>query len=170
MRNPITFVLTGAVLAASLSFPALADKGHGLFQRADKDGDGFVTKLEFTGSRDVMFQSIDANKDGVLTQDELDAARAAWRQKMGKPAHEQTQEQAGDQAQQKPGKERHGRFMKRIDANEDGQITAAEFAAAGEKMFARLDDNSDGRIAQEELPKRKHKHKQDEAPAEQPAQ
>lgn len=166
MRNPITVVLSGAVLAASLSFPALADKGPGLFQRADKDGDGFVTKLEFSDSRDVMFQAVDANKDGVLTQDELEKAREAWRQKMGKPA----QEQSGDQAQQKPAKERHGRFMKRIDTNEDGQITAAEFAAAGEKMFARLDDNGDGRIAQEELPKRKHQHKQDGQPEQPPAQ
>jgi Ca2+-binding EF-hand superfamily protein len=163
MRNPITLVLSGAVLAAALSFPALADKGHGLFQRADKDGDGFVTKLEFTDSRNALFQTIDANQDGILTEDELRQAREAWRQKMGKPAqHSQDQAQA-DQGADQAGKKRRGGFMKRIDANEDGRITAEEFGAAGEKMFARLDDNGDGRIALDELPKRKHK--QDAQPA-----
>jgi Ca2+-binding EF-hand superfamily protein len=74
---------------------------------------------------------------------------------MGKPA---AQDQAQDQAQAKPAKERHGRFMKRIDTNEDGQISGDEFAAAGERMFARLDDNGDGKIAKEEVPQhRKHK-------------
>lgn len=163
MRNPITLALSGAVLISALSLPAFADKGPGLFQRADKDGDGFVTKLEFSESRDLMFQNIDGNKDGILTQEEFKQAREAWRQKMGKPAQEQTQDQAQAQGTEQPARKRHGGFMKRIDANEDGQVSAEEFAAAGEKMFARLDDNGDGRIAQEELPKRKHK--QDAQPA-----
>lgn len=164
MRNPITFVLSSAVILSALSLPALtspalADKGPGLFERSDKDGDGFVTKLEFSDNRAAMFQEVDANKDGILSQDELQKAREAWHQKMGKPATDQSQ----DQSQAQPGKEKRG-FMKRIDANEDGQISAEEFAAAGEKMFAKLDDNADGKIAQDEVPQHR-KHQQDEQPA-----
>ena len=42
---------------------------------------------------------------------------------------------------------------------------AAEFAAMGEKMFARLDDNGDGKIAKDEVP-----HHRKRLPEEQPAQ
>ena len=69
-----------------------------------------------------------------------------------------------------PAKKHHGGFIKRLDTNQDGQISAAEFAAGGEKMFARLDVNADGKIAKDEVPQHR-KHKQGEpAPAEQPAQ
>lgn len=171
MRNPITFVLTGAVIVTALSLPAFADRGHGMFERSDTDGDGFITRVEFDAGRAGMFAAIDANKDGLLTQEEMKAARDAWRAKMGKPANDnQVTGQSADQTQADPAKKHHGGFMKRLDTNQDGQISAAEFAAGGEKMFARLDVNADGKIAKDEVPQHR-KHKQGEpAPAEQPAQ
>lgn len=176
MRSPVTFVLAGAVIfsaltASALTSSALADKGPGLFDRTDKDSDGFVSKLEFNDGRDTLFASIDADGDRLLTQDELQKAHETWRQKMDKPAQEQTQPQEQSQNQsdaQQPPKERHG-FMKRVDANEDGQISIEEFAAAGDKMFARLDHNGDGKIAKEEVPQRR-KHKASDQPADQPTE
>ena len=168
MRNKITIALSSAVLLSALSLPAFADKGHGMFERSDADGDGFITKVEFNAGRDSMFTTIDANKDGILTQEEMQAARDAWRAKMGKPAndnHDQAQNQTGSD----PAKKKHGGFMKRLDTNQDGQVSTAEFAAGGEKMFAKLDANADGKIAKDEVPQRR-KHKQGEQPAEQPAQ
>ena len=88
MRSKITLFLSSAVILSGLSLPAFADKGHGLFERSDTDGDGFVSKVEFDAGRDGMFDRIDANKDGILTQEEMQAARDAWRAKMGKPAND----------------------------------------------------------------------------------
>src|SRR5690348_3238130 len=86
MRSKITLFLSSALLVSGLSLPAFADKGHGMFERTDTDGDGFITKVEFDAGRDGMFAHLDANKDGIVTQDEMKAARDAWRAKMGKPA------------------------------------------------------------------------------------
>lgn len=166
MRSKITLFVSSAVLVSALSLPAFADKGHGMFDRTDTDGDGFISKVEFDTGRDGMFAKLDANKDGVVTQEEMQAARDAWRAKMGKPAQE-TQAQNGTEAD--GAKKHHGGFMKRLDTNEDGQISAEEFKAGGEKMFAKLDANADGKIAKDEVPQR-HKHKQGEQPAEQPTE
>jgi Ca2+-binding EF-hand superfamily protein len=184
MRSKITLFLSSAVILSGLSLPAFADKGHGMFERTDTDGDGFITKVEFDAGRDSMFARLDANKDGIVTEDEMTAAREAWRAKMGKPANDnQAQDQTAGQtqpqdqtAQADPAKKRHGGFMKRLDTNEDGQVSADEFKAGGEKMFAKLDVNADGKIAREEIPqRRKHQDGQTtdqpaDQPAEQPAQ
>lgn len=154
MRKTTALLLAGVFAATTFSFTASADRGPGMFQQSDKDGDGFITKLEFTDGRATMFKTIDANGDGILDQDELTKAREAFHQKMGKPMQ---------QGQASEGKPRHG-FMQRADANEDGKISSEEFAAAGDKMFARFDENGDGKLAKDEMPKRR-KHHQDGPPA-----
>jgi Ca2+-binding EF-hand superfamily protein len=40
----------------------------------DTDKDGKVTKAEFTAAEDKIFQKLDANGDGVITPDEMQAA------------------------------------------------------------------------------------------------
>ena len=37
---------------------------------ADANGDGKITKEEWTKHHDAMFEHMDANKDGVITKDE----------------------------------------------------------------------------------------------------
>lgn len=137
---------------AALSGAALADKGpdgpHGLFARADKNGDGFVTRSEFNASRAVMFARLDSSGDGAITQAEVDLARKAFRERMGKPpvgTHQHAHK-------------KHQSFLARIDTNGDGRVGGAEFAAAGDRMFAKLDNNGDGQLTKDEMPRR-HKHK-----------
>mgnify|MGYP002413072438 CR=1 FL=1 len=102
MRKTTLLLLSSVFAASAFGLPALADKGPHMFERADTDGDGFVSKQEFAATRDTMFQRIDANKDGVLSQDELQKARENWHQKMGKAAPDQSQVQPGTQAQPQP--------------------------------------------------------------------
>jgi hypothetical protein len=156
MRKTIALVMSAGLGLAALGGAALADKGQGMFGRADTNGDGFVSKEEFAAGRNAMFTRLDANGDGSVDQAELDKAREAWHQRKSQQAQADSAPQA-----EKPKKEHRG-FMARIDTDSDGKVTTQEFAAAGDKMFAKFDANGDGKLAQDEMPKRKHK----QAPAE----
>ena len=149
MRKTIALVMSAGLGLTALAGAALADKGPGMFGRADTNGDGFVSKEEFIAGRSAMFAKLDANGDGTVDEAELDKAREAWRK--NRPA-------GAEQNAEAPKKEHRRGFMARIDADSDGKVTTQEFAAAGDKMFAKLDANGDGRLAQDEMPKhRKHK-------------
>lgn len=151
MHKALAFVVSAGLGLSAFGGAALADKGHGMFERSDTNGDGFVSKDEFAAGRTSMFSKLDANGDGVIDQAEIDKAREAWHQRANKPA--QTEGNTQTQAQNKE----HRGFMARLDTNNDGKITAAEFAAAGDQMFAKLDKNADGKIAKDEVPQhRKH--------------
>ena len=164
MRKTTAFVISAGIGLAALAGAALADKGHGMFGRADTNGDGFVSKEEFAVGRNAMFAKLDANTDGSVDQAELDKAREAWHQRKS----QQAQVDSGTQAET-PKKEHRGRFMARIDADSDGKVTTREFASAGDKMFARFDANGDGKLAQDEMPKRRE-HKDAPADGAAPAQ
>ena len=146
MVKACAFAVSAILGLAVLAAPALADKGHRLFDRADKNGDGFVTRAEFNASRAVMFARLDSSGDGAITQAEIDQARTAFREKMGKPPV----------THNKPHKAHRG-FLAKIDANGDGRVGGAEFAAAGDRMFAKLDNNGDGQLTKEEMPRRHKK-------------
>jgi Ca2+-binding EF-hand superfamily protein len=153
MRKTFALVLSAGLGLTALAGAAMADKGQGMFGRADTNGDGFVSKEEFAAGRNAMFAKLDANGDGVVDQAELDKAREAWHQRRAEKAQADGTTQA-----EKPKNEHHGRFMARIDTDKDGKVTTQEFAAAGDAMFAKFDANGDGKLAQDEMPKhRRHK-------------
>jgi hypothetical protein len=163
MRKTIALVLSAGLGLTALAGAALADKGQGMFGRADTNGDGFVSKEEFAAGRDKMFARFDANSDGAIDQAEVDKAREAWKQRRAEKAQAEGTTQA-----EKPKKDRPG-FMARLDTDSDGKVTTQEFAAAGDKMFAKFDANGDGKLAQDEMPKRRY-HKDPPADGAAPAQ
>jgi Ca2+-binding EF-hand superfamily protein len=163
MRNVFAFVISAGIGLSALGGAALADQGPGMFGRSDTNGDGFVSKEEFAAGRTTMFAKLDANGDGAIDQAELDKAREAFHQRTQKST-----DTASNPAPKPDGKH-HGGLMKRMDTDGDGKITAAEFTAAGEQMFAKLDDNGDGKLAQDEMPKHR-KHTDAPAGGEAPAQ
>jgi hypothetical protein len=75
-----------------------------------------------------MFARLDANSDGVIS-----AAERPQRPERG----------------ERPGRGERGERAN-PDANNDGQLSQAEFVAAGAGMFQRLDANADGRVTREE--------------------
>ncbi|HEX6121411.1 MAG TPA: EF-hand domain-containing protein [Dongiaceae bacterium] len=164
MRKAFALAISAGLLSA-LGGAAMADKGPGMFERADTNGDGFVSKEEFAAGRTQMFAKLDANGDGFIDQGELDKAREAWRQQHVKATQDQGAQQPQSSEASQPATEakRHHGFMERMDTDKDGKISAGEFAAAGDQMFAKLDKNADGKLAQDEM-WHHHKRPQD-APA-----
>ncbi len=95
-------MLTAAVFALQ-ALPALAEEGvpkdgkhhrGDMFKEADKDGDGVISKEEFTANSQARaekkFAEIDANKDGKVTKEEGQTHREAMKKKWEerKAAHE----------------------------------------------------------------------------------
>ena len=80
-----TFVIAAAL--AAMAAPALAQlpAPADIVKQWDKDGDGAVSKEEWTaaGRPAERFDAVDANKDGKVTAAELEAAMAAMRQRGG---------------------------------------------------------------------------------------
>ncbi len=101
---------------------------HGL-RGADANNDGAITRDEFMARPLQHFDRLDANDDGVINADE-------------RPQRLEPQPQTG---------ERRARGDRpNPDANSDSQISRAEFAAMGARMFERLDANSDEQVTREE--------------------
>jgi len=91
--------LVGASAAVLLAIPAYAQFGPG-----GPDA-GPVTRTELKAKLDAKFAEADTNRDGVVTREEWDAARAAKRA------------------------ERKDKAFDRIDANKDGSISRNEWDA-----------------------------------------
>lgn len=61
------------VAPASSSGAAPADRPLDMFQDADTDGDGVLSKQEFLGRAEAHFKEMDMDADGLVTPDEMRA-------------------------------------------------------------------------------------------------
>jgi len=114
-----------------------------------------MTRAEMMQMVHDHFARLDANKDGFVTQAEMDAGRAAMHERMASHM-----------------KEHASAMFDRMDANHDGEISRAEFDSAHDAMasrmgtmrmgmrgmhggmtghmFAEADTNKDGRVSLQE--------------------
>lgn len=92
--------------------------------RLDANNDGNISRDEFLARPIAAFERLDVNHDGVISAAE----------------RPQRPERGDGQRGERPN----------FDANNDQQISRAEFQAMGARMFDRLDANHDGRVTQEE--------------------
>jgi len=108
-------------------------RGGGMHQlaRADANNDGNITRDEFLARPLEHFARLDANSDGAIQ-----ASERPQRPERGERADRSAR---GDRPERP-----------NFDANNDRQVSRAEFDAMGASMFQRLDANSDGRVTQEE--------------------
>ncbi|GAK70390.1 hypothetical protein RRU01S_11_00430 [Agrobacterium rubi TR3 = NBRC 13261] len=150
-----------------------------LLKTADTNKDGKVSKEEFAARQDALFTEIDANKDGSITPKEMrDFRRAkmeAFRAANPRPERANAEgmdgKKGGPEHAERDGKRHEGRkhegreggkrpggrvnaMFSMVDTDGNGQISKAEFTAAGEKMFTRLDKNNDGVISIDDMPDR----------------
>jgi Ca2+-binding EF-hand superfamily protein len=145
-----------------------------MLKQFDLDKDGKVSKQEATDGAGKVFAAADKNNDGSLTPGEMRDYRQtqmkAWRD-----ARKDAQKDDGDDQQmsQNDGKRPHGgpdghrwgkghgggnmmfaSMMRRVDKDENGQISKQEAEDAMGRLFARLDTNKDGFISIDDMPDR----------------
>ncbi len=132
MSNTTRWIAGTLVLAVVAMGSALAcDGGHGMrgngmLKQADADGDGVVTLAEAeTGLRERTL-AIDANKDGSISIQEMEAHRQMMRA------------------------ERQAARLAALDADNNGTVSVEEFNAAHSKRLARMDRNGDGKLDAED--------------------
>jgi hypothetical protein len=117
MKLPIL----ATAIALGIVAPALAQQGP----------QGPQTRAEFQAAQKERFASFDANKDGVVTKEELTAAITA---RMGNAPPPQMIDMAFAQ----------------LDTNGDGKATAEEADTAAMTRFDKWDTNKDGTLTPEE--------------------
>lgn len=100
-----------------------------MFQRADENGDGIITRAEFADARNRMFARLDRNGDGYLTKDDA-PGRFAGR--------------GGDGS-------RLTEAMIMFDKDGDNRISRDEFVNGPSMLFDRADTNHDGVVDAREL-------------------
>ncbi|HEY0686032.1 MAG TPA: hypothetical protein VGD45_27060 [Steroidobacter sp.] len=122
------FLTTAALIL--LAAPAMAQmRGEGIFERADANNDGSVTREEFAAARADQFAKFDRNSDGVIDSNDVPKRLAARRQQNG----------GGD-------------FMVgQFDADGDGKVTKEEFLNGPTLIFDRADADRNNVLDSKEL-------------------
>jgi Ca2+-binding EF-hand superfamily protein len=118
----------GALL---LSPAALAGEGMSVadkFAAMDTNHDGKVSPDEYAVGARIMFDKLDANKDGQVTAAEMEAGRP------GKAKGMSTADK-----------------IKMVDTNGDGAVSADEHAAGAKAMFDKMDSDQDGYLTKSEM-------------------
>ncbi len=149
-RKIIVSVLATSFLGAT-ALPTLAQQGGtGGPQKMEKRM-AHAGSAKRGGKRQAMkraFERYDSNKDGVITQDEVDAVvverfadiagadgtmtldefRSAWTERSSRP---------------------QVRAFQRLDRDGDGSVTQAEYDRASDRMFSRLDRDGNGELTRQ---------------------
>lgn len=154
MKNALSTVLVAAAVlvtgAASAGDQPRTDARHGQM-RADTDGDGRISRAEAEAAADAKtsgwFDKADLNKDGYVTQEEMQQARESRREQFRADMKEKMDER-----------------FKEADANKDGSLSLDEVQAKMPRLadrFASIDADKNGLLSRDELtragPHRGHK-------------
>ena len=109
-----------------------------LFDSADTNGDGVITREEFHAARERLFARLDRNGDGFIDRDDL-SGRLAGRQKA---------------------QERLAELVTQLDEDSDGRVSKLEFVEGPTPLFDRADTDHNGELSQGEVAAMKQKFAQ----------
>lgn len=141
----LAMIALAGVTAAALTTTAMAERGPGPddgesrgpfsmqnFDTIDADKDGKITEAELDAFRKAEIASADTNGDGFMTAEELAGMHL-----------KRLTERSTDMA---------NKMVENLDADADGKLSAAEMTARPmpAKLFARIDADDDGAISKEE--------------------
>lgn len=125
------FLFAAVWLPAQTNQPNRQGGAGGFAQRMDANGDGKFSREEFPGPKH-FFDQFDADKNGFLSQPEMEAMRRARRQQGNR------QPAQGNGAQE---------LFRALDADSDHKISAKEWAALLQPAdFKKADTEADGQI------------------------
>jgi Ca2+-binding EF-hand superfamily protein len=126
-------LLTAATLLCLLSAASMAQTmrhgGEGMFERADANNDGSVTKEEFIAARGEQFAKLDRNSDGYLDSTDMPKRMAERRKQNG-------------------GGEMHGG---QFDTDGNGKVSKDEFINGPTLIFDRVDADKNNVLDAKEL-------------------
>lgn len=126
MKCPTRVLLTVIALTSAGAAGADAAFASGPASREDENGDGVVSLEEARAAAVRVFERLDVDHDGVLTRDEVRAARRA-------PSRAQLE----------------ARFAE-LDRDRDGRLAPWE-SRLGPRRFSHADTDHDGRLSPSEL-------------------
>lgn len=124
-------MLMKLVAVTALVLPTLTlaqGRPGGLFEHADPNSDGMITREEFNAARAEQFAKLDRNSDGFI-----DAA-----------------DRDGEAANRESGR-RHGRHAARLDADSDGKVSKEEFVNGPTRFFDQADTDKSNVLDAKEL-------------------
>lgn len=146
MKKKLIISAFAATAITAVTLPVIAQQRHSdmregtlieRFAELDADSDGRVTNEEINARRAAKVSAIDADGDGLLSAEELQAHFL---------------DEASDRITK-----RVERMMERADLDEDGKLNAAEMmlGARGSddvpRLMARADADDDGAVSEEEF-------------------
>jgi Ca2+-binding EF-hand superfamily protein len=143
MKTTLSTCLVAATLFAGAAMAGDAPRSDAPRDemRADKDGDGRVSRAEANAAAaertGEWFDKLDLNKDGYVTSDEMKQARET--------RHENMRADMKQKMEQR---------FKEADANGDGSLSLDEVQAKMPRMadrFAAIDTDKNGLLSKEEL-------------------
>jgi Ca2+-binding EF-hand superfamily protein len=130
----LCLLLLGGALAHADDLGVLAES---MFDRLDTDHDGVITRDEVRAARGRLFDNIDADGDGVATLAEIEAAKNSAQQRRARRLASLTKLRA----EMPPPSER----LAALDQNKDGKVSREEFVSVS-PWFDRI-DRSGGRLS-----------------------
>ncbi|HVF15508.1 MAG TPA: hypothetical protein VNA21_01310 [Steroidobacteraceae bacterium] len=111
-----------SMMAAGAALGQGRERPGGMFDGADRNRDGVITRGELLNARADQFSTRDRNSDGFIDSEDV-SERAARRQRM-------TQAMTA--------------MVTQLDADNDGKVNKGKFVDGGAKLFNRADmDKSD---------------------------
>ncbi|MEM6759360.1 MAG: EF-hand domain-containing protein [Pseudomonadota bacterium] len=128
--KPSAYPMIIAATAVAVTAVSAQARGQGPdFATLDQDGNGVLTREEMQAAAQARFDRIDQNGNGQLSQAEIEA---------------QSTSRAARRAE---------RMIARLDSNGDGQLSAQELAERRDtaRAFDRIDRDNSGTITQAEF-------------------
>jgi Ca2+-binding EF-hand superfamily protein len=117
------------VLVSTSAFAQMRAGGEAIFDKADANGDGSITREEFRAARIEQFARFDRNGDGYLDSNDIPKRALARREQNG----------GG------------GGMLGQFDTNGDGKVSKDEFVNGPTLMFDRADADKNGVLDAKEI-------------------